>query len=176
MPKARSSETHLTGFATLAGVGGVGSWGLTAAQPDRRWGRAYGTAVPNRGDAVALSSLIVAPESRGLSWVLRSERIYLSPGGTIKRGEPLHLFYQVRAQGAIAAAGTTIEVRSVAEGAEQPAAIQVSFTGELPDGVTGVNRILDLSQLKPGRYSMEVRVGDKTGALLARRTVILDLE
>ncbi|MBK6494103.1 MAG: hypothetical protein IPG05_03205 [Gemmatimonadetes bacterium] len=176
VPKARSSETHLTGFATLAGVGGVGSWGLTAAQPDRRWGRAYGTAVPNRGDAVALSSLIVAPESRGLSWVLRSERIYLSPGGTIKRGEPLHLFYQVRAQGAIAAAGTTIEVRSVAEGAEQPAAIQVSFTGELPDGVTGVNRILDLSQLKPGRYSMEVRVGDKTGALLARRTVILDLE
>ncbi len=74
-------------------------------------------------------------------------------------------------QGALA-----IEVRSVAEGAEQPAAIQVSFTGELPDGVTGVNRILDLSQLKPGRYSMEVRVGDKTGALLARRTVILDLE
>ena len=176
VPKHRDGDTHLTGFAALAGVGGIGSWGLTAAQPDGRWGRAYGTAVPNREDAVALSSLIVAPESRGLSWVLGSERIYLSPGGTIKRGEPLHLFYQVRAQGAIASAGTTIEVRSVAEGQELPAAIQVSFAGELPDGVTGIDRVLDLSQLKPGRYAMEVRVADKTGALLARRTMILDLE
>lgn len=176
VPKARSSETHLTGFATLAGVGGVGSWGLTAAQPDRRWGRAYGTAVPNRADAVAVSSLIVAPESRGLSWVLRGERIFLSPGGTIKRGEPLHLFYQVRSQGAIAVASTTIEVRSVAEGQENPAAIQVTFSGALPDGVTTVNRVLDFSQLKPGKYTMEVRIGDKTGAPLARRTVVLDLE
>jgi hypothetical protein len=176
VPKERSDETHLTGFATLAGVGGVGSWGLTAAQPDRRWGRAYGTAVPNRADAVAVSSLIVAPESRGLSWVLRGERIFLSPGGKIKRTEPLHLFYQLRSQGALASAGTTIEVRSIAEGQELPAAIQVSFTGSLPDGVTNINRVLDLSQLKPGRYQMEVRVGDKTGALLARRTVILDLE
>lgn len=176
VPAERSDETHLTGFAVLTGVGGVGSWGLTAAQPDRRWGRAYAPTVPNRADAVAVSSLIVAPESRGLSWVLRGERIFLSPGGKIKRAEPLHLFYQVRSQGALAGANTTIEVRSMTAAEDAAAAIQVTFSGALPDGVTAVNRLLDLSQLTPGRYLIELRIADKAGAPLAKRSTVVDLE
>jgi hypothetical protein len=177
VPARRSGESHLTAFKVYPGLGGIGSWGLVATQPDRRWGRAWGNATPLDEGRVALSDLIVAPESRGLSWVHRGERIFLSPGGTLKRSEPLRLYFQVRSEAAMDQATTTIEVRRMRRGVvDSVAGVGLTFAAPLRSGITASNRLLDLAELSAGSYLLEVRVADKTGAFLARRTLLLDLE
>jgi len=177
VPARRSGDTHLTAFKVYPGLGGIGSWGMVATQPDRRWGRAFGTSTPLDEGRIALSDLIVAPESRGLSWVHRGERIFLSPGGTLRRSEPLRLYFQVRSEGAMDQATTTIEVRRVRRGvADSVAAIGLTFAAPLRAGITPSNRLLDLAELPAGSYLLEVRVADKTGAFLARRTIPLELD
>ncbi len=177
VPATRTGDTHLTAFKAYPGTGGVGSWGMVAAQPEGRWGRAHGTTAPLAAGPLALSDLIVAPESRGLSWVHQEERIFLSPGGTVQAKEPLRLYYQVRSEVAHPQATTSIEVRRIStRGMDSLPAIQVSFPSALREGVTPVNRELGLSELRSGRYQLEVRVADKSGAFLARRTVVIELE
>jgi hypothetical protein len=177
VPATRKGDTHLTAFKAYPGVGGVGSWGMVAAQPDGRWGRAHGATAPLGAGAMALSDLVVAPESRGLSWVHQGDRIFLSPGGTVKASEPLRLYYQVRSDVAHPQATTSIEVRRItARGIDSLPAVQVAFASTLRQGVTAINREIGLTELRSGRYQLEVRVADKSGAFLSRRTVVVEIE
>jgi hypothetical protein len=176
VPATRTGETHLTGFKVYTGVAGVGSWGLVAAQPGGRWGRAYGRLTPLADGPLAVSDLILAPESRGLSLVHGADRIFLSPGGSVVGTAPLRLYYQVRSTERHAQVATTIEVRRVgAAGTDSLPAIQLSFTGALEAGITPIAREVSVAELRSGRYQLDVTVTVR-GVGTVRRQVLITLD
>ena len=141
--------------------------------PARAWGRAEELG----SGRLALSDVIVAPDSRGLSWVLAGERVFLSPGGTVRRAEPVHLFYQVSNGAGSEPITTTVSVRRlIRDRPDSTLALQIGFAGTFREGITGQQRLLDVSRLEKGRYQLEVRLTDPRGTLLAGREVVVDIE
>ncbi len=177
IPEGHGGDTHATAFRILPAEGGIASWGMTVVQDSTRWGRAYGNTTPLSTDSVALSDLIAAPESRGISWVHRGDRIYLSPGGIVTKQEPLRLYYQVRSQGELGGASTQIAMSPIVRGVvDSVPATTLGFTSPLHAGVNVSNRTLDLSQLPAGKYQLEVRVTSREGVVLAWRGAVIDVE
>lgn len=177
IPSDRTGDTHLTAFRVFPNEGGIASWGITVTQPDGGWGRAYANTAPLSEAAVALSDVIIAPESRGISWVHHGDRIFLSPGGTIRNSEPVRLYYQVRATSALPGSSARLEISRVIRGVIGPtAAIALDFSAPLKEGVNVASRVLDISQLPAGTYQLEIRIIGKGGDIVARRAARFDVE
>ncbi len=177
VPSDARPDTYLSAFKLFPDGAGQGPWGLVVRQDSTRWGRAWGRAEELGSGRVALSDLIVAPDSRGLSWVLDGERVFLSPGGTVRRAEPVHLFYQVSNGAGSEPITTTVSVRRlIRDRPDSTLALQIGFAGTFREGITGQQRLLDVSRLEKGRYQLEVRLTDPRGTLLAGREVVVDIE
>jgi hypothetical protein len=166
------------GFVTVPSTSGVTAWSLVATQSEERRGRAYDVDSPGLRDGpVVLSDLVLGVENEGLSWNLHSVDIPLAPTGAVNRKVPVSLYYQVKAAAARADLQTTVALFRMTDGvAADTAALQVAFEQAVREGINEVAPTVDLSRLDKGAYRLDVRISDARGAVLSRRSVVIDLE
>jgi GWxTD domain-containing protein len=125
---------------------------------------------------LALSDLVLGSRRTNLRWVRTSEdTVFFNPSGGHRIDAPLELFYEVL--GVPVGERYRVEVKVIRPGGLGPisrifggggAAITVKFEEEASGTRVPVQRTLDLRQLRPGNYTLEVTV-EQGGKKVRRR-------
>jgi hypothetical protein len=111
-----------------------------------------------------------------LVWNLHNVEISLAPTGVLDRKLAVSLYYQIKSETARADLRTTAALYQVENGvAKDSAALRVTYDQAVREGINEVAPTLDVSRLDKGSYSLEVRLADAHGVVVARRRVMLEL-
>jgi hypothetical protein len=177
LPDTNLKRPNLVGFVAVATTPGVSAWSLVATQPDQRRGRAYDVNTPGLPNGpVVLSDLVVGAEAQGLTWNFHNVEIPLAPVNAVDRKATVSLYYQIKSDEARSDLRTTVALYQVENGvARDTAALQVTYDQGVRAVINEVAPTLDVSRLDKGSYSLEVRLIDARGTVVARRRVMLDL-
>ena len=178
LPDTSLKRPNLVGFVVVSSTPGVSAWSLVATQPDQRRGRAYDVNTAGLAVApIALSDLVIGVEAQGLTWSLHNVAIPLAPINALDRSAEVSLYYQIRSDAARSNLRTTVALYKVETGvAKDTAAFQVSYEQAVHAGINEVAPMFDVSRLDKGSYSLEVRLTDAGGTVVARRQVALVLQ
>lgn len=177
IPDAATERSNLVGFEVVPTTPGVTAWSLVATQPGQVRGRAYDVDTPGLSiGPVVLSDLVIGSDAQGIAWKLHEVAIPLAPDNAVDRKAPVSLYFQIKSGEVHPDLRATVALYKVERDvARDTAALQVSYHQEVRAGVTEVAPALDVSRLAPGSYSLEVRLTDARGTVLARRRAALDV-
>jgi hypothetical protein len=176
LPDTAAKKSHLTGFAVVPSSVGVTTWSLIASQGTDRLGRAFEEGKsPLLGGRLMLSDLVLGAESQGVTWNRDGQQVFLAPLGVMSVKDAIHLYYQIRSDSSRAGVTTSVVLTRTDQGpkAASTPVLQITFTGELPSGLSEVERQLDVSHLGSGSYRLEVIVTDRGGAVRAKQSARL---
>ena len=123
--------------------------------------------------ALAMSDVIVGREGSGLAWRHRGRALPLNPLNAFTASASAELFYEVTGLATGEEYRTEIELRRVKGGKR---AVALSFAERADGAYTPVTRSVDLSNVKPGHYSLIVRVFNAGGASVSRPATLYVIE
>ncbi|HEY4321138.1 MAG TPA: hypothetical protein VGM77_08140 [Gemmatimonadales bacterium] len=174
IPSGSRKRINLTGFSILPSSPGIAGWSLVATQPGDRRGRDFDvTAPPAAADpALQLSDLVLGQAGQGLRWSTPSGKVLLDPLNALNHLQPVSLYFQVKSATARRDLHLNVSMYDNAGGRRgTKPLIQVTTTLALHAGLNEINRTVDLHRPGAGRFLLEVRLLDDSGAVLARRVV-----
>jgi hypothetical protein len=177
VPDTNMKRPNLVGSIAVATTPGVSAWSVVATQSDQRRGRSYDVNTSGLpGGSLVLSDLVLGAEAQGLIWNFHNVEIPLAPTAVLDRKLSVSLYYQIKSDVARADLRTTAALYKVEDGvAKDSAALQVTYDQAVREGINEVAPQLDVSRLDRGSYSLEVRLTDAGGTVVARRRVMLEL-
>jgi hypothetical protein len=167
-----SSAQSMAGVVIVPLAPWLTSWSLVAGQT------AWGTEISDnpvaqqpleRGPIVVSDLALGVSGSPGVA-LSGGHRALLALSGRFTRKDSVRLFYQVRATASHDDVRTWLTVTSVANAKRGKRVMQLSLPGRLTTGVNAIERILDFSKQKPGKYLLELQVGDLDGGGTSVRT------
>ncbi len=128
--------------------------------------------VGNPASRLAVSDLVLGRRNNNLGWIASPEdTVYLNPLQVFHRTEEMQLYYEVYGAPAGTLMRTEVAVRKGGgEGVfgKGGSAISLKFEEVSPGPVARLNRTLELKKLKPGSYTLGVRVFLPDGSIDSR--------
>ena len=130
-----------------------------------------------REASLAFSDLVIGARGQGVTWRLAGEEITLAPNQIVSATELIQVYYQVRADTAVAQARTRMTVfRVIANSVQEDEVVSLSFPAEpIPTGISHVQREIDVSHLGGSRYRVMVEVLAPNGERIGTTTGMLEL-
>lgn len=168
---------HAVGFLVLPRDAEASTWSgeVTGADRVRRSGGRNDRQQGIRG--VMLSDIITATEHSPLRWDVLGDLLPVDPGGRVGRSEPLSLYYQIRRDGPAREVTTRIALWQLDPNGirlEAPA-LEIALSTPIEPGLNHLAPLLDISQLAPGRYGLEIRLQDPDDTVLASSWVAVEI-
>lgn len=132
------------------------------------------------GPAIGLSDLAIGTRAVNLPWrTVGSDTAWANPLGLFRREQGLELYYELAGLAAGTPYRTDISVRRPKGGSVfrrvlggGGAAIKFGFDGIHPGGLEAVRREVNLAELKPGTYFIEVVVSTRDGRTAVRQRAL----
>lgn len=184
MPRAAAprDDQFQTGYITFP-VSDTGAIAVQLEAQDQR-GAAMATATagvaPLDGVGFALSDLAVGPQVKGMTWAIGdSVQVPLHPFPAVSRSAPeVSIFFQILAKQHADSAKASLRLfRADGEGAQEKPLLAVTWPVAILQGLTNVERLLDLSRLPAGKYLLEVSVrpshGDANEGIRRRTSIVV---
>ncbi|MGH7582619.1 MAG: hypothetical protein ACREL5_05290 [Gemmatimonadales bacterium] len=156
VPAADSSSAEIVGVVSATGRLARDCWRLTLAAA-----AASGACARRRDDGpISLSDLVPIDSTNGVTW----GTVMIAATDTVERTRPAAIYYQVRSDARHEHIRTSLTLTDITDVHHGQRVTQFSFEGGLAAGVNEFARALDLSRVEPGRYLLELQVGDLDGA------------
>lgn len=184
LPRTAASrdDQFQTGYITFP-VSDTGAIAVQLEAQDQR-GASMATAISGvaalDGVGFALSDLAVGPLVKGMTWNLGdSVQVPLHPFPSVSRDAPeVSIFFQVLGKEHADSAKASLRLfRADGEGAQEKPLLAVTWSVAMRQGLTNVERVLDLSRLPAGKYLLEVSVslshGDANEAIRRRSSIVV---
>ncbi|MES2305628.1 MAG: hypothetical protein V4558_08975 [Gemmatimonadota bacterium] len=127
--------------------------------------------------AFALSDLIVGVAGQGPRWMVGPDTIAMAPQAMIVATERIQLFYQMRSAQPLRDLRTRLTVTRVVENESQDDQL-ITFTFSTPNvaqGITAVQRDIDVSRFTGSRYRVDITVSTASGRYLGAARGMLEL-
>lgn len=162
---SQPGDLFAAGFVSVPLMPGMTSWSL-AATFNPSVASSGGECVPLEPlptGSIVVSDLAFGLARSDLAWQFSGQTVLLSATGEFARNEPIHVTYQVRSDTRHDGGRTTITLTNVSDPKKGERLMQVRFDGVIGEGVNVVERELDVSHLKSGKYLVELEVADKHG-------------
>ena len=127
------------------------------------------------GAGISLSDVVLGARSANLAWHSpEGDTVYFNPLGRFSSGENLELYYEIAGLPAGTAYNTQLTVKRHGGGGflglfGGGAALSLKSTDRAPGGLVPVQRTLDLHRLKPGSYSLELKVSPEGHDAITRK-------
>ena len=125
--------------------------------------------VPAGAGTLALSDIVVGRRGSGLSWRHRERAVPLNPLNAFTSSASAELYYEVSGVPAGEEYRAEIELRRDKGGKR---AVSLAFTERATGEVTPVVQSVDLSTVRPGRYTLVVKVTSAAGAEATRSATL----
>jgi len=125
--------------------------------------------VPQTEGTLSLSDIVVGRRGSGLAWRRRGRTVPLNPLNAFTSSAEAELYYEVSGLAAGEEYRAEIELRRDKGGRR---AVSLAFNERATGGVTPVVQTVDLSTVRPGRYSLVVKVTSAAGAEATRSATL----
>lgn len=170
-PANPSSGAALTGALVLPQGHATSDWSVSIAQPSGRTGRAWGQQSDVvRSAGLELSDLVIGDVSQGLRWRDGDLDVPLAPLDAIPRDRRASVFLQIRSPEAMTGIRLRVAIlRGAASGPDARPSLQVSGDQGVEEGITTVQRELDLGRVDKGIHRVRVSLLDSEGREIAAR-------
>jgi hypothetical protein len=114
---------------------------------------------PVNGSALSVSGLVLGTKSKGLEWVATpGDTALFNPSATFDPGDQVELYFEVYGLESRSPVRTEVRIR---QGRRE--ALRLSYQQEVSAAPLRVRRSLDIGNVKPGKYRLEVRVVTEDG-------------
>lgn len=113
--------------------------------------------------SIVVSDLAFGVPGHADIWQSGGEPALLGESGVFDRAVPIHVFYQVRSDAQRDEAVTWLTCTDITDPRVGRRVMQANFATPLRRGINAVERLLDMSRMKPGRYQVELQAGDPHG-------------
>lgn len=123
--------------------------------------------------SLELSDIVVGRRGSGLSWQHRGRALPLNPLNAFTRSAAAELYYEVSGLAAGEQYRAEIELRREKGGKR---AVALAFAERATGNVTPVHQTVDLSTVRPGRYSLVLQVTSTAGATATRTATLYVIE
>jgi hypothetical protein len=150
---------------------------MVVAQGAARRGAAFvDERTPLGSGPLELSDPLLGQDGTGATTVLGADTVFIAPLAAFARKAPVTLYFQTRA--AAAQDGLRLRMRFMegdGPGATGRDLVTLTAAMDVPAGVTGHHRELQVPDLSAGRYRLEVALLDAEGMVMTRRSAGLEV-
>jgi hypothetical protein len=126
-------------------------------------------------DAVVMSDLVLGRDGSKLTWWSGRERIRLNPAGSVKRSEPLYVYYQLVGLIAGEHYRTSIELFEGGKTDRDPL-LALSFDETATEARAELQRTLGLEQVGAGLHTLRVTIRDQRDTIVSQRSSSVRIE
>jgi hypothetical protein len=160
-----------SGYLLLATRDSLRTWTVLAVTADGHLlVRAHGTQRAWDGVETVMSDLLVASSARAMPWPVGSDTLLVPRSDSVKQSDSVHVGYQIHGANRRGTARTTLTVTDISNAKRGKVVLRLAWNSSLNGPVTTVDRIIDVTALRPGRYELTLQSQDISGAGTTVRT------